>query len=297
MIVDAELAEQAAEPAEGAEAISARRRMLQELLHDGGALAGIGILSVLVVLTLIAPLIARHDPDIINVFALNQGPSAAHWFGTDYVGRDLWARILYGGRVSLPAGLGVVVIALGLGVPLGLIAGYVGGLLDDLFMRLMDILLAFPGIVLAVVVISILGPGVRSAIIAIGFTSIPFYARFARASTLATKEEVYVEAAQVIGTPHRRIIGRHILPNISGPLIVLGATNFGYAILVTAALSFLGLGTQPPTSDWGVLMSQGYDHMFEAASEVIFPGLTIVLTVLGANLLADGLTDTFNTRF
>jgi ABC-type dipeptide/oligopeptide/nickel transport system permease subunit len=271
--------------------------MLGELLHDGGALAGMGILALLVILTLIAPLIARHDPDIIDVFALNQGPSGAHWFGTDYLGRDLWARVLYGGRVSLPAGLGVVVIALGLGVPLGLAAGYVGGLLDDLFMRLMDILLAFPGIVLAVLVISILGPGLKSAIVAIGFTSIPFYARFARASTLATKEEVYVAAARAVGTPHRRIMGRHILPNISGPLIVLGATNFGYAVLVTAALSYLGLGTQPPTSDWGVLMSQGYDHMFLAASEVIFPGLAIVLTVLGANLLADGLTDAFNTRF
>jgi peptide/nickel transport system permease protein len=296
MVINAERAEVAAEPTEDIGVKSARSRVLTELLHDGGALAGMGFLALLVVLTLIAPLIARHNPDIINVLALNQGPSANHWFGTDYLGRDLWARVLYGGRVSLPAGLGVVLVASGVGVPLGLLAGYIGGLVDDVFMRLMDILLAFPGIVLAVGVIAILGAGLNSAILAIGITSIPFFARFARGSTLATKEEAYVAAAHVVGTPHRRIVRRHILPNVAGPLIVLGAATFGYAILATAALSYLGLGTQPPTSDWGVLMSQGYDHMFEAASEVIFPGLAIVLTVLGANLLADGLTDAFNAR-
>jgi peptide/nickel transport system permease protein len=204
--------------------------------------------------------------------------------------------VVYGGRISFPAGLGVVVLAAGIGVPFGLLAGYIGRVVDDIFMRLMDMLLAFPGIVLAIGVIAILGVGLTSAIIAIGVTSIPYYARFVRASTLSAKEEDYITAARVVGSSHLRIIRRHVVPNVLGPLVVLGASNFGYAILATAALSYLGLGTQPPTSDWGVLMSQGYQHMFEAASEVIFPGLAIVLTVLGVNLLADGLTDAFSAR-
>jgi peptide/nickel transport system permease protein len=295
-MASADYAEVAEVAEEAAEAASHRTRVVAELLHDGGAVVGISILLVTVALTLAAPLIARYNPDVINVLALNQPPSGAHWFGTDYLGRDLWARVLYGGRISLPAGLGVVVLAAGIGVPAGLIAGYVSGFLDDIIMRIMDLLLAFPGIVFAIGVIAILGVGSTSAIVAIGLTSIPYYARFARASTLAVKEEEYIVAAVVAGSAHTRIVREHIVPNVLGPLLILLAGNFGYAILATAALSYLGLGTQPPVSDWGVLMSQGYDHMFQAASEVIFPGAAIVLTVLGLNLLADALTDAFGSR-
>jgi ABC-type dipeptide/oligopeptide/nickel transport system permease subunit len=282
--------------AQDEEVPSQGRRRLGELFRNAGATTGLGILSVLVLLTLIAPLIAGHNPNLANFLALNQSPSSLHWFGTDYLGRDMWARVLYGGRISLPAGLGVVALGAAIGVPLGLASGYVGGFLDDIVMRLMDILLSFPGIILAIGVIGILSPGLTSAIIAIGITGIPFYARFVRGSTLSMKENEYIAAARVSGTRHVRIVSRHILPNVLGPLVVLGSSNFGYAILATAALSYLGLGTQPPTSDWGVLVSQGYQYMFQAASEVIFPGLAIVLTVLSVNLLADGLTDVLDIR-
>lgn len=273
-----------------------RRRMLRALLRNKGVLIGVGILAVLVLVTLIAPLIARYNPDTINVFALNNPPSGAHWFGTDYLGRDLWARVLYGGRISLPAGLGVIALGAGIGLPIGIVAGYVGGKVDNVFMRLMDILLSFPGLILAIGVVGILSPGLVSAVIAIGITSIPFFARFVRGSTLTLKQMDYVLAARALGTRHHRMIVRHIVPNVLGPVIVLAASTFGYAILSTAALSYLGLGSQPPTSDWGVLLSQGYQYVFQSTTEILFPGLAIVLVILAVNLIADGLTDVFNLR-
>ena len=269
-------------------------RIRGQLLRNTGFVVGCTILSALVLLSLAAPLIARYNPNAINVLLLNQSSTGAHWFGTDYLGRDLWARVLYGGRVSLPAGLGVVLVGAGIGIPLGLLAGYIGGRTDDIFMRLMDILFAFPGIILALFVIGILSPGLTSAVLAIGITAIPFFARFIRGSTLAMKQQDYVTAAVTLGSRHGTIITRHILPNVLGPVTILCATTFGYAILATAALSYLGLGTAPPTSDWGTLIYEGYQHMFDAASEVIFPGLAIVLTVLSVNLIADALTDAFN---
>ena len=273
-------------------------RVVLQLLRNVGFVTGMSMLVLLVALSLAAPLIARYDPNAQNYLPgmLNGSPSGAHWFGTDYVGRDLWARVLYGGRVSLPAGLGVVLVGAGIGVPLGLLAGYIGGLTDDVFMRFMDILFAFPGIILAIFVIGILSPGLTSAVLAIGITAIPFFARFVRGSTLAMREQDYVTAAITLGTRHAKIIRRHILPNVLGPVTILCATTFGYAILATAALSYLGLGSAPPTSDWGTLVYEGYQHMFDAASEVIFPGLAIVCTVLAMNLIADALTDAFNPR-
>jgi peptide/nickel transport system permease protein len=203
---------------------------------------------------------------------------------------------VYGGRISLPAALGVVLLGAGIGVPIGVVSGYVGRTFDDVVMRLMDILLSFPSIILAIGVIGILSPGLVAAIIAIGITGIPFYARFVRGSTLAVKEHDFIASARVAGTRDLHIIWRHILPNVLGPLVVIGASNFGYAILSIAALSFLGLGTQPPTSDWGVLVSQGRTYMFQAASEVLFPGIVIILAVLSVNLLADGLSDVLDVR-
>jgi ABC-type dipeptide/oligopeptide/nickel transport system permease subunit len=271
-------------------------RLLKELLTNPMVLIGAGILLILTLMSLAAPLMAGHDPNIITLAPPNQAPSGSDWFGTDYLARDLWSRVVYGGRVSLPAGLGVVLIGAGIGIPLGLVAGYVAGALDDVFMRFMDIVLAFPGIVLAILVVGILSPGLTSAVIAIGVTSVPFFARFARGSTLSVRENDYVVAAHVLGTRKTKIVRRHILPNILGPLIVLCATTFGYAILATTALSYLGLGSQPPTSDWGSLMKEGYDNMFLGAHEVIFPGLAILLTVMAVNLLADGLSNSLNTR-
>jgi peptide/nickel transport system permease protein len=232
----------------------------------------------------------------MDISALNQDPSHAHWFGTDYLGRDMWSRVLYGGRVSLPAGLGVILIAFGIGTPIGLIAGYVGGPLDDFLMRLIDLLLCFPFIILAIGIVAILGPSLQSAVIAVGVGSIPGFARIGRGSTLAVRERDYVLSARALGAGHGHLLFRHVLPNVVDPLIVLATINLGFAILATAALSFLGLGTQLPTSDWGTLLSLGYEHMFQSWSEVTFPGLAIAVSVLGINLLGDGLGDALNPR-
>ena len=270
--------------------------VIRRLLANPGAVIGMVLLGLLVVAAVFAPLLSRYGPDSIDIMALNQTPTATHWLGTDYLGRDMWSRVLYGGRISLPAGFGVVAIALGIGAPMGLVAGYVGGAIDDVLMRLVDVLLAFPGILLAIGIVAILGPSLRSAVVAVGIATIPGFARIARGSTLRAREQEYVEAARALGRGDAHIIFRHILPNIVDPLIVLATLSLGSAILATAALSFLGLGTQLPTSDWGTLLSQGYEHMFESWSEVTFPGLAIVIAVLGINLIGDGLSDALNPR-
>ncbi len=283
------------EPAR-ARSASVLGQVLRRLRGDPRALVGLGLIGSMALLALFAPLIAHYNPDAINVAILNQNPSSAHWFGTDYLGRDMWARVLYGGRISLPAGLGVIVIALGVGIPLGMVAGYAGKLVDDLIMRLFDVLLALPGILLVIGIISILGPGLTSAVIAIGVASTPSFARIARASTLHAKTQDYVEAARAQGAGPFYIVFRHILPNIVDPIIVLATLALGTAILATAALSYLGLGTQLPTSDWGSLLSNGFEHMFQSWSEITFPGLAIGLSVLGINLLGDGLGHALNPR-
>jgi ABC-type dipeptide/oligopeptide/nickel transport system permease subunit len=271
-------------------------QIVRRLRSDSSAIAGTFFLGLTIVLAIIAPLITHRGPDTINLDVLNQNPSWSYWFGTDYLGRDMWSRVVYGGRISLPAGLGVVAIAFGTGVPLGLIAGFVGGLVDDIIMRIVDILLAFPGILLAIGVVAILGPGLTSAVIAVGIATIPGFARLARGSTLRAREQDYVEAARSQGARNSHILLRHILPNIVDPLIVLATLSLGSAILATAALSFLGLGTQLPTSDWGTLLSQGYEHMFQSWSEVTFPGIAIIVSVLGINLLGDALSDAIDPR-
>jgi len=273
-----------------------RALVIRRLFANPGAVLGMALLAILIIAAIIAPLIAHYGPDSVDILALNQNPTGTHWFGTDYLGRDMWSRVLYGGRVSLPAGFGVIVIAMGIGAPMGLIAGYVGGIVDDLLMRLVDVLLAFPAILLAIGIVAILGPSLRSAVIAVGVATIPGFARIARGSTLHAREQEYVEAARALGHGDFHIIFRHILPNVVDPLIVLGTLSLGSAILATAALSFLGLGTQLPTSDWGTLLSLGYEHMFESWSEVTFPGLAIVVAVLGINLIGDGLSDALNPR-
>lgn len=275
---------------------SALSQVLKRLRGERRAVIGLGLLGLMVLLTLLTPLIARYNPDAINMAILNQDPTPAHWFGTDYLGRDMWARTLYGGRVSLPAGFGVVIIAAGIGVPLGMIAGYAGGLLDDLIMRAFDVLLALPGILLAIGIIAILGPGLTSAVIAIGVASTPGFARIARGSTLQARTMDFVQAARAQGSGPIYIIVRHILPNVLDPVIVLATLSLGGAILATAALSYLGLGTQLPTSDWGSLLSNGFEHMFQSWSEITFPGLAIGLTVFGINLFGDGLGAALNPQ-
>jgi peptide/nickel transport system permease protein len=271
-------------------------QILRRLRSDPSAIVGAALLGLMVTLAIIAPLIARYGPNTIDINLLNGEPSRAHWFGTDYLGRDMWSRVLYGGRISLPAGLAVIAIAFGIGVPFGLFAGYVGGVAGDVIMRVVDVVLAFPSILLAFLVIAILGPSLTSSVWAIGIAVMPGPARIARGSTLRAREYEFVDAARAQGASNHYVLLRHILPNVIDPLIVLATLTLGSAIIALAALSFLGLGTQPPTSDWGTLLSKGYEYMFESWSEVTFPGLAIIIATLGINLLGDGLSDAFDPR-
>jgi ABC-type dipeptide/oligopeptide/nickel transport system permease subunit len=280
--------------------VSWARLVLRRLVRNPSAVVGLILVGVIAVASAAAPLIARYDPNVLPTpflpSELNQLPSSSHPFGTDYLGRDLLARVLYGGRASLPAGLGVVLIAFGIGVPFGTIAGYIGGVLDDLIMRTVDIMLAFPGIILAIVIVTILGPSLLSSVIAVGIVSIPAFARLSRGSTLQARENDYVTASRAQGAGSVHIAFRHIIPNIVDPLIILATLSLGGAILATAALSFIGLGTQPPDANWGTLVNAGYEHMFQSWAEIVFPGLAIVISVLGVNLLGDGLADALNVR-
>lgn len=268
----------------------------QRLIHHPSAVLGISLLSVVGLLVVGAPLLARYNPDSINVDALNLLPSGSHLFGTDFLGRDLWARTLYGGRLSLAAGFGIVAVESVCGVGFGLLAATLGRVTDAVIMRLMDVLLAVPGLLLALGIIAVLGTGLESAVVALGVGGIPFYARLARGMTLKVREQEYVLAARAGGLSRFRILRRHILPNVLDPLIVMLTTNFGGAILAVSALSYLGIGAQPPDADWGSLLKTGYDHMFETWSAIAFPGVVVSMTVLGTTLLGDGLTDVRNPR-
>lgn len=272
----------------------------RRLAHSPSALVGLGLLTFVMLIAVLAPIIARYDPNgipqITSVAQLNQAPSGAHWFGTDYVGRDLWARVIYGSRLSLLAGLGIVIIAFALGTPFGILAGYGSRLVDDLISRVLDVMLTLPGILFALVLVGFLGPGLRSVVIAVGIAGIPGYARVARASTLSIKRLEYVDAAraQGAGTPH--IMVRHILPNIVDPIVILATLNLSSGMLAAAAFSFIGVGTQVPASDWGTLLANGFQHMFQSGAQIYFPGLAIMITVLGINLLGDGLGEALNPR-
>jgi peptide/nickel transport system permease protein len=272
------------------------RQVLARLFANPSAVLGLTLLGVMTILAIFAPLVSRYDPNNANVLILNQDPSWSHWFGTDYIGRDVWARVVYGGRNSLPAGLFVAFIGVGIGVPLGMAAGYGPRMADSVIMRFIDVLLCVPSILLAIGIVSIVGPSLRSSIIAVGVTAIPGFARLARASSLRARELEYVDGARALGASAVHTLRRHILPNIADQVVVLASLTVGYAILATAALSFLGLGSQPPAPDWGTMISKGYEFMFMSWSQVAFPGLAICVTVLGINLFGDALNDALNPR-
>lgn len=293
-------ADQVTEEIEAGRVVSRRRQIVHQLMGNRTAMLGFFLLVLVIALSALAPWIGRYDPEKVpttfHFTDLNQNPTWTHWFGTDYLGRDMWARILWGGRISLPAGVAVLALACSIGVPLGLIAGYTGRLLDDLIMRTFDVLLSLPGILLAIGIVSILGPGLTSAEVAIGIATSPAFARLARGTTLSVKATEYVEAARAQGAGPIYIMLHHILPNVVDTLIVYVTLGLGGAILATAALSFLGIGTQLPTSDWGTLLTQGNEHMFQSWSEITFPGIFIMVTVLGINLFGDGLGEAINPR-
>jgi peptide/nickel transport system permease protein len=243
-----------------------------------------------------ATLVAPFDPLAMQPAVRFQGPSLAHLFGTDEYGRDVLSRLIFGARISLEVGTISVGISLVIGAILGLVAGYYGRLIDMLLSRLMDILFAFPAILLAIALMAVLGSDIRNVMLAIGIVNVPIFMRVARASTLTVRNTPYVEAARGCGAGDVRLLSRHVLPNIAAPLIVQATLAFAWAIIAEAALSFLGLGTQPPTPSWGIMLSKGREFMEQSPSAVIFSGAAISLAVLSLNILGDGLRDALDPR-
>jgi peptide/nickel transport system permease protein len=270
--------------------------VLRRLGRSRGAVLGGIVLGALVLAAIAAPLLTPYEPLVLSPGDGLQPPNARHWLGTDVLGRDLFTRILFGARTSLQTGLISVTIATAIGVPLGLVSGFYGGLADRLLMRLVDLMLTFPGILLALVIIAILGPNLFNAMLAVGISASPTYARVVRATVLSAKEQVYVEAAKAIGCVNMRIMLRHILPNTVAPIIVLGTLGVAGAIIAAAALSYLGLGAKPPEPEWGALLSEGRNYLRVAWWMTTFPGLAIMTAVLSINLVGDGLRDALDPR-
>lgn len=269
---------------------------LRRLRRNPGAVAGAIVLAVIITLTVLAPLIAPYDPIAQDTRAIRAAPSAAHLFGADNFGRDVFSRVLYGGRMSLPVGFVAVSITAVVGVALGLIAGYYGRTVDTVIMRWVDLMLAFPGILLAMSLIAILGTSLFNLMLAVGIAAIPEYTRVVRGTVLSVREAEYVIAARVSGSHDRAIILRHILPNVLPPVIVLATLGIAGAIILGSTLSFLGLGIQPPTPEWGNMLSDGRSMLRHQWWVSLFPGLAIMLTVLAINLLGDGLRDALDPR-
>jgi peptide/nickel transport system permease protein len=257
---------------------------------------GIVLLSVLAFAALSAPVLAPYDPKGADFQHTLEGPSAAHWFGTDQLGRDLFSRLMYGGRVSLVIPLVVVALAASVGTLTGAFAAYGGGLIDAVVLRVADILLAFPGLLLALSIASVLGNGLRPVIIAAVVVSIPAYVRVVRGSVLGAKQLLYVEAARATGAPPWRIVLVHILPNTFTPVLVQCTVQLASVLLLVSALSFLGIGVQPPSTEWGLLVASGREFLHAAPHLTLFSGFTIMLAVLGFNLVGDGLRDARDIR-
>lgn len=266
------------------------------LLANRGAVAGGAVFMLIVATAIAAPAIAPGNPIVLNVSQSLDAPGPRHWLGTDQFGRDILSRILYGARTSLAMGLVAVAISVAGGAILGLLSGFYRGGVDLSVMRLVDVMLAFPGILLALVIIAVLGPNLGSAMIAVGISGMPVFIRVVRSATLSVREFQFVEAARVVGCGDGRILVRHILPNVAAPVIVLVTLGIPNAIIAGAALSFLGLGVKPPTPDWGAMLSNGRAFMTTAWWLSTFPGLAIVIIVLAINLFGDGLRDALDPR-
>jgi peptide/nickel transport system permease protein len=272
------------------------RKTIRRFTRHVGGMIGLILLLLLIATAVFAPAIAPYDPLRVSPIDALLPPSSDHWMGTDTLGRDVMSRVIFGTRISLRLGLVSVSIALSLGVLIGVLAGYLGGRVDGVLMRLVDVLLAFPSLILALVAVFALGPGLTNAMIAVGISTIPAFARITRGEVLSAKENLYVQSAQALGASTSTVMFRHILPNIIAPNIVMAALMTGTAILAGAALSFLGLGAQSPTPEWGLMLSQGRAFMSLAWWLTLFPGLGIMLTVMAMNLLGDGLRDVLDPR-
>lgn len=271
--------------------------LVRKALRHGLVLTGGTIVALLGVLAAFGPALAPYDPLAMDFSVRFAPPSAAHWFGTDDFGRDLFSRVLYGASVSVQVALIAVGISGVAGVTLGVTAGYLGGWVDELIMRLMDVIFAFPAVLLAITVMAILGRGVENAMIAIAIVYAPIFARVTRGAVISVRDREFITAARALGQSHGRIMWRHVLPNALGPVIVQTSLSLAFAILAEAALSFFGLGTQPPDPSWGRMLAEGRGFLSQAPWMGIFPGLAIMVSVLGFNLLGDGLRDVLDPRW
>jgi len=294
-----------ATPVRSAEAIAKQYKktsQAKEVWHrfkkNKAAVLGMIILLALIVMALGADFISSYDEVVVVINAAErlQGPSAAHWFGTDEFGRDIFARVVHGSRTSMTVGILSAAIALLLGGMVGAIAGYYGGKTDNILMRLMDVLLAIPSTILAIAIVSALGSNLVNLMVAIGISYLPQFARIVRASVLTLKDQEFVEAAKSIGAKDLHIIVKHIIPNCLAPVIVQATLNVAFAILAIAGLSFIGLGVKPPAPEWGAMLSSGRGFLRDAPWMTIFPGLAIMITILALNLLGDGLRDALDPR-
>jgi ABC-type dipeptide/oligopeptide/nickel transport system permease subunit len=265
-------------------------RLVSRFLHDRVAMTATVFLVFVTTVARFAPQIAPYSPTV-NFPQLNAGPSARHWLGTDDIGRDILSRLIYGARISLEAAVGIVLLALLVAIPIGLVSGYFGGATDNVIMRFIDAMFAFPPLLLAIAVAAILGKSLHHEIIAIAVTLVPGFVRVIRGQVLSVREETYVEASRSVGAGHVRMLFRHVFPNVASPLVVQCALALGFALLAEAGLSFLGLGVQPPSASWGVMLQEAYQFVLSDPWATIVPGVAIGLTVLAFNLVGDGLRD------
>lgn len=268
----------------------------RRLVRHGGARVGAAVVLAFASIAILAPWLAPYDPEAIALGANLRGPSWSHPFGTDSLGRDVLSRTIWGARISLTIGFVSVGLAMAVGIPLGALSAWIGGWTDRLLMRAVDVLVSFPTLLLAIVVITIFGPGLGHAMLAIGVAQVPLYARLTRAAVLRVRAQDFVEAARASGAGEWRVVLHHVLPNCLSPLLVQSTLLFATAILSAAYLGFLGLGAQPPTPEWGTMLAKARDFLRTAPHVSVFPGLTILLTVLGLNLLGDGLRDVLDPQ-
>lgn len=257
---------------------------------------GLGLFGLVVLLALLAPWLSPHDPLEQNILDRLQSPSADFWLGTDYYGRDILSRLLYGARISLYIGVVSIVAAMLIGSTIGILAGYFGGRFDILVMQAMDVLLSFPSLILGLMVVAMLGPSMTNLIVAIALTAIPPFARVARAPTIAVKHRDYIEACRALGYGHVRIMVLHILPNVLAEILVMGSLWLATAIRVEASLAFIGLGVRPPTPTWGGMIREGFENILDSPWLSLFPGIAILLVVFSLNLLGDGLRDAIDPK-
>lgn len=276
--------------------LTSARRWWRRFARNRGAVFGLAVFVAIVVMAIFAGALAPYDPLVQGVGRPNEAPTWAHWAGTDSFGRDMLSRIIYGARIALVVGIVAVALAMVVGVTLGLVAGYYGGWVDIVIMRVMDGLFAFPIIILAIALMAVMGFGVRNVIVAVAVGFIAPFARVTRADVLAVKEEPYIEAARLAGVSRPAIIARHVLPNVLAPIIVQAALRVSGAIIIESGLSFLGLGPPPPTPVWGSMIAEGRNFIVMAPHVSTIPGIALMVTIVGLNLLGDGLRDTLDPR-